>query len=237
MNKGIQTKWMMILMIIGLMVAMVVIMGQSLEQGSQDAFSDIAVDPNEDEAMRVRSPIEAERGVFRAVDQTSRFVDTTGAPRRLLSQVYARRAYPGAPPFIPHLVETTMGSDFKSCLGCHEHGGFAPQFNAYTPVTPHPNFINCRQCHVSQFQTDLFVETTFRTVEPPVLGRAALPGGPPPIPHDLQLRENCSACHSGPAAAQDIRTSHPERLNCRQCHVPTGAEPLFVRTGPKEWEP
>ena len=34
------------------------------------------------------------------------------------------------------------------------------------------------------------------------------------------MRENCAACHDGPGAREEIRTSHPERTRCRQCHVP-----------------
>ena len=50
------------------------------------------------------------------------------------------------------------------------------------------------------------------------------------IPHDLQLRGNCLACHAGPAAVEEIRTAHPERTNCRQCHLtaPPG-EDVFTR--------
>ncbi len=48
-------------------------------------------------------------------------------------------------------------------------------------------------------------------------------GSPLWIPHDLQLRGNCLACHGGPAAVAEIRTAHPERANCRQCHVPADA--------------
>jgi cytochrome c-type protein NapB len=34
------------------------------------------------------------------------------------------------------------------------------------------------------------------------------------------MRENCAACHSGPGARAEIITTHPERVRCRQCHVP-----------------
>ena len=58
-------------------------------------------------------------------------------------------------------------------------------------------------------------------------GRAPVP--PPArrrtIPHPLQLRENCLACHGGPAARAELRTTHPERVRCRQCHVPDVAGP------------
>jgi hypothetical protein len=57
---------------------------------------------------------------------------------------------------------------------------------------------------------------------------------PPSIPHELQFRGNCLACHGGPAAVAAIRTSHPERASCRQCH--TALEPeasIFVRPDPE----
>jgi cytochrome c-type protein NapB len=65
---------------------------------------------------------------------------------------------------------------------------------------------------------------------------ATVPGRlPPPIPHDLQFRENCLACHGGPAAVAAIRTSHPERVNCRQCHLePEPGAGEFVRPGPEQ---
>ena len=38
------------------------------------------------------------------------------------------------------------------------------------------------------------------------------------------------ACHGGPAAVEEIRTTHPERGNCRQCHVPAVTEEeVFTR--------
>jgi cytochrome c-type protein NapB len=59
-----------------------------------------------------------------------------------------------------------------------------------------------------------------------------LPGGPPPIPHGLQMRENCLACHAGPAAVAEIRTPHPTLVNCRQCHALSTEPPAaFERTG------
>ena len=65
----------------------------------------------------------------------------------------------------------------------------------------------------------LFQEIDWKPLDPPKIGRSALGGSPPPIPHSLQLRENCLACHGGAAAVRGIRSSHPERINCRQCHV------------------
>lgn len=154
-------------------------------------------------------------------------VETSG---RELSAYYANRAYPGAPPTIPHTLIDPNASGGKSCLKCHENGGFAPVFNAYTPITPHPNLLNCVQCHVPQKSNARFTESTFRRPPGPTLGNASLINGPPVIPHTLHLRENCLACHAGPAAPRQIRVSHPERVNCRQCHAaPFDAARMWTR--------
>ena len=55
-----------------------------------------------------------------------------------------RRAYPGAPPLVPHDTEVREGL----CLTCHETG------LAGAPIVPHPTRDHfCLQCHVSQDQT------------------------------------------------------------------------------------
>lgn len=130
-----------------------------------------------------------------------------------------RRAYPGAPPIVPHAIVEKNGH-MTRCLSCHEKGGYTPQFKAYTPVTPHPQWSNCVQCHVPQRTKSLFRQVRWERIKPPKLGHSALPGAPPPIPHALQTRTNCFACHTGPAAVRRIRTPHPDRTNCLQCHVP-----------------
>jgi cytochrome c-type protein NapB len=61
--------------------------------------------------------------------------------------------------------------------------------------------------------------------------QAHMPGAPPPIPHSPDMRGNCVACHAGPGAVAEIRTPHPERANCRQCHVPTEDSGTFDRGG------
>jgi hypothetical protein len=33
------------------------------------------------------------------------------------------------------------------------------------------------------------------------------------------MRENCRACHAGPGAVDVLRTTHPQRVSCRQCHA------------------
>ncbi len=146
-----------------------------------------------------------------------------------LKDKYNRRAYSGAPPVVPHPVEKIGKVPFESCNQCHEKGGFAPSLNKWAPVTPHPEYSNCRQCHVSKLTNKTFKPTSFKGIQPPKLNQRGLFSSPPKIPHTLQLRGNCSACHSGPAAPMEIRTSHPERTNCRQCHVPVTTPKRFFK--------
>lgn len=141
--------------------------------------------------------------------------------QRSLETYYNNRAYHGAPPSIPHPVKEKLGMGANVCLQCHQNGGFVEKFNAYAPVTPHPEMINCKQCHVGQQTTNNFVGTDFYKKPPPEVGvNNALPGSPPVMPHQLQMRENCLSCHAGPAAVKELWFDHPERVNCRQCHVP-----------------
>jgi hypothetical protein len=139
----------------------------------------------------------------------------------------ARRAYDGAPPVIPH---APMGA---SCASCHNQHGIAVGDLGFAPPSPHEltagigATARCQQCHVYQTTTGLFAESTFvgfaQDLRP---GRRLYADAPPTLPHATFMRENCTGCHSGPAARDEIRTPHPERLRCRQCHVPvvTGGE-------------
>ncbi|MBM3786036.1 MAG: cytochrome C [Acidobacteria bacterium] len=151
------------------------------------------------------------------------------ASTRTLAQFYSRRAYPGAPPAIPHPLFDKRSIGGRSCTGCHAKGGYVPVFKAYTPVTPHPEWSNCVSCHVSAAEKGRFVETGFIAAKPPPVWDPALPGGPPAVPHSLDNRSNCVACHAGPGAVKEIRTPHPERQNCRQCHVSLDDEGAFAR--------
>jgi cytochrome c-type protein NapB len=146
---------------------------------------------------------------------------TDGA--RNLNSFYELRQYPGSPPRIPHDVAASFSGDTVKCLSCHGRGGFDANLNAYAPVTPHPENENCYQCHVPRRTEKLFVESNWQSISPPVLGRSQMGGSPPPIPHSLQLREDCIACHTGPAAVAEIRVEHGSRGNCRQCHLPMPA--------------
>lgn len=146
---------------------------------------------------------------------------------RTLNYYYSLRQYPGSPPFIPH--DLVVKGVEKECLSCHERGGFAESMNRFTPVTPHPGQTYCGQCHMKTVTEDLFQDHDWVSVQPPKLGRSALPGSPPPIVHSLQMRENCIACHVGPGTVVPIRVEHPMRGNCRQCHMSEETKLLFTR--------
>lgn len=150
------------------------------------------------------------------------------AKRKTLKEYYSLRAYPGAPPHIPHPVDKDM-SISQSCNTCHEKGGYVPKYQAFASVTPHPEYENCLQCHAQTKTKTVFKENNWVKIDPPAIKRSALPGSPPAIPHTMQLRNNCAACHVGPAVPVDIRCSHPERVNCVQCHVPKNTPKLFTR--------
>ncbi|RMH73123.1 MAG: cytochrome C [Gemmatimonadetes bacterium] len=197
-----------------LMTSAIYIIGESLQQEQQGAELKA---PATGDIPSI--PVEA--GVFRRSEQALTYANAPENNKnpRTLDTFYDLRAYPGAPPVIPHELINEQSYGGKSCLPCHENGGYVPRFNAYAPVTPHPEMINCRQCHVAVKTKDTFKESNWVTIIPPPINQEAMTGSPPPIPHGLQMRENCLACHAGPAAPTEIRTSHPERINCRQCHA------------------
>jgi len=213
----------------------------------RDSTTPVASDST-DASAAAPEPIPAEAQVFRAKwGFVAAAPDERARPQaRIRSLAFYRRlrAYPGAPPRVPHgLTEEEFRTN--RCAICHERGGYAERFGAYTPVTPHPEMSQCLQCHVPEAMSvgvplpGQHREVVCRQchVDPdrrppslisldwvprpwPALGGAAMPGSPPVIPHDLQLHGDCLACHAGPAAVRELRTRHPERANCRQCHIP-----------------
>jgi len=142
-------------------------------------------------------------------------------PEKKLDDYYAHRAYYGAPPHIPHPVSNEMTMGGKDCLKCHENGGYVNTYDAFAPVVPHPEKVNCRQCHAAVLTERLFKETNWNQDKrkPVRIHNHALEGSPPTIPHELDMRKDCLSCHAGPAAPKEIRVSHPDRVNCRQCHA------------------
>jgi cytochrome c-type protein NapB len=209
-----------------LMAAVVVVVGQSLTAGREPALV-----PPQAEATPV---LPSEAGMY---GRSAKTVDYAAMPRepnrrRTLAVFYARRAYPGAPPIVPHPVDDRQ-TGARACLACHGSGGWVPRFEAYAPVTPHPEQTSCRQCHVPETARGVFQASGWQAMAPPTLRGAAMPGSPPPIPHGLQMRETCLACHAGPGAVDELRTSHPERVSCRQCHV-LGPQPVEAFARPPE---
>lgn len=170
--------------------------------------------------------------IFKRFNETPLAAMTGTDGGRTLNDYYELRQYPGSPPQIPHKVPASFSGDAQKCLSCHGRGGYDVTKAAFAPVTPHPEYENCRQCHVPQLTEQPFVETNWRSLRPPRLGGSAMGGSPPPVPHSLHFREDCIACHTGNGAVAEIRVEHASRGNCRQCHVPVAAtEPgkIFTR--------
>ena len=192
------------------------------------------------------APIPAEADVFRT-QPGDLAVDTPvlrrpSAHPRTMATYRGLRAYPGAPPRIPHGLTAT---EYRTtgCRTCHVRGGYSVRFGAYVPVTPHLELVDClschvpdaavvgvqlastmadgdcHQCHAPAVRVPLATPLDWRPLAWPEVRRELPNGAPPPVPHDLALRGNCNACHMGPSAVAEIRTTHPERADCRQCHV------------------
>jgi nitrate reductase (cytochrome), electron transfer subunit len=128
------------------------------------------------------------------------------------------RAYSGAPPVIPHAVDSLSGSD---CVACHAAG--LALGDRLAPRVPHSLELgNCTQCHAppapSFLRDGVTVETRFVGLEEQRGSRAG-PGAPPLIPHDTTMRSDCLSCH-GLRARPGLRTTHPWRVSCTQCHGP-----------------
>ena len=137
----------------------------------------------------------------------------------------ALRAYDGAPPLIPHGIDTLSSA---SCLSCHSQDGDLVIAGKRPPEISHPWVTNCTSCHVptdglrqlaEHAATRLDVENAFVGKRSAGSGSRAYGTAPPTTPHPVWMRQNCMACH-GPGRDQAIRTSHPERANCLQCHAP-----------------
>ncbi len=167
-------------------------------------------------------------------DDSEGMVAVSGKPGRMKSAATVRaerRAFDGAPPVIPHEQFTA------DCRSCHTPEGLEIAGVGYAPPMPHGNtsgmsaISRCRQCHIYSEADDLFVENGFIGLRQDLRhGRRLNDEAPPVMPHPTHMRENCLACHSGPAAREEIRTPHPERPLCRQCHVEEVTTDLFVRS-------
>ncbi len=142
-----------------------------------------------------------------------------------LAQRSERRAFNGAPPVIPHAVD---GVSDAACNVCHVNG-LAPG-PALAKRPPHPSYAQCTQCHAPPapamfadatpvaLSGALLARNSFVGAPAPTQGDRAWPGAPPVMPHSSWMRNECASCH-GPSGWPGMQTSHPERLNCLQCHA------------------
>lgn len=155
-------------------------------------------------------------------DPSARFAATAEERESAVAERANLRAYDGAPPVIPHAVDQRSVS---SCMGCHGAGAKVGQLVARRPS--HGPLGSCTQCHTTIGSpvpgTELGGEipgNTFEGLEAPTEGPRAWSIAPPQIPHTTWMRSECTSCH-GSTGRQAIRTSHPWRTSCTQCHTPS----------------
>jgi cytochrome c-type protein NapB len=157
----------------------------------------------------------------------------------------SRRAYAGAPPTIPHPIGQR---DANACLACHLEGATVAGRTA--PLIAHPRHESCVQCHVAVADAPPWVApgdpgvlgartgpvgagSTFVGLETFGRGPRAHAGAPPMIPHPTLMRTHCESCHGGKGLL-GLRTPHPFRQSCVQCHAPSAAldQRVSVAQGP-----
>ncbi|MBI5032428.1 MAG: cytochrome c3 family protein [Chloroflexi bacterium] len=136
-------------------------------------------------------------------------------------------AQSGGPPSIPHSLEGR-----GDCVTCHATG------LAGAPKSPadHTGRTNemCQMCHKPGPASSSASSTRAPVAGTPQPTKPAA-GGPPKIPHPLQNRENCLACHqSGIGGAPKVPADHTGRTvaTCQGCHQPAAASepPIVVPT-------
>jgi cytochrome c-type protein NapB len=152
--------------------------------------------------------------------------ETNGAQiDSLRSERATRRAFDGAPPVIPHPIGSNGAA---ACLACHADG-FALANRRASPI-PHEAYASCTQCHVRSTapftrvagNAAAEVPSTWTGLRSPGAGEEAYTGAPPALPHSTRMRERCDSCH-GADGAVPLRTPHPERRSCLQCHPATAS--------------
>lgn len=161
-----------------------------------------------------------------------------------ISRRRERRAYAGAPPVIPHPIQEREAT---ACLACHETGSVIAGLRA--PMMSHQKYTMCVQCHAPTrdeiksvaLLANVGEGNTFLGVQDSGPGETAWEGAPPTIPHPTFMREQCNSCH-GPLGAQGLRTPHPARVSCTQCHAGAasfdqGAPPSFAHSWPDRGAP
>jgi len=126
------------------------------------------------------------------------------------------RSFMYAPPPMPH-----QGVKQQDCMGCHAPvNDIKKKWRSIRPVA-HKNYSQCYQCHVEKSrEVEVpFVPSDFLALDLPGEGSQNHDYSPPTVPHKVFMRENCLSCH-GETGYADYKTTHPERSQCLQCHVP-----------------
>lgn len=127
------------------------------------------------------------------------------------------RAFYTAPPVVPHDIES---EDSRDCLRCHLNVT-KTEDERVAMQTPHPQLSSCLQCHVpTNSKGELSQGSQWQGLKEPKRGDRWFTVSPPTMPHRVTLRENCLSCHGPENPDMRLRTSHPERTSCLQCHVP-----------------
>lgn len=140
----------------------------------------------------------------------------------------ATRAYFGAPPVIPHPARQQTQAE---CTACHDNG--VRLGNKAAAAYPHDAFVSCTQCHAmaepsvpweaSAVQPDpRAVQNLFVGEHAPLQGERWTDVAPPRLPHPTFMHERCTSCH-GPNGRDALKSTHPERQSCLQCHVTNAA--------------
>lgn len=153
-----------------------------------------------------------------------------------LRQRAENRAFNGAPPTIPHAIDQRSDA---SCVACHKDGVVTKSLRISR--MSHAFLTNCTQCHVESrprhMPATVVRENTFAGLPAPSAGPRAFASAPPQIPHSTWMRSDCMSCH-GYEGLHGLRTTHPWRNSCQQCHAPSAemeqtlltAEPQFLPT-------
>lgn len=183
------------------------------------------IGPNRDWTNTLASLVQPSQDLFAGVGHPA---PTEADKLAALAARAARRAYNGAPPVVPHRVDAQSSA---ACIACHGPG-LAVQDRRASRV-PHALFSNCLQCHAEEHGAaptgdggvdiaPLTVTSAFRGLPAPRGGERAWIGAPPTVPHSTLMRSDCLSCH-GVVGPFGMRSSHPWRASCLQCHAPSAA--------------
>lgn len=134
------------------------------------------------------------------------------------------RAYEGAPPTVPHPIRE---QGYNDCMACHGQG-LEINGKIATPIS-HDYMTNCTQCHApgegsipaaDDRYDELPLDNAFAGLDRWGPADRAHDGAPPTNPHPTHMREDCTSCH-GTVARPGLRTTHPYKTQCTQCHAPS----------------